>query len=418
MKDKISLLLLLMRFVLYIMDIASDIYVAVQYYKNGEIWWCSITLIFVIVPHFIINTYAAFMNVSILGFNPRLSFLMWIFQISIVASFKQEFNRWKRERKKDEVHMIKLHSDVTLSMHHTFICLVEAFAESAPQWCLQNYIMIRQWYFPWYTAISTFLSLFSLAWSITSLETSHKTAQWTRQWVRSTCNHHGAEFRDGQWVEATSFPKVSLVIFLVAHLFLLISRLTSLVIFAYVFRYHVFVIVGLHWLLALMAINWGRGFLLSNRTPFPNRCNSSEIKKWIRQTISIILNASLRAFPMIFYLSSSISKLIFQEKIRKRFTTVVFVFYAILFLENTVMVSVAIYSEAPRINFLTKIVLPIVFAGFISGALFLMLYYRRYHPSTIKIGNVQSTKTDAHVLRRSKYKEDNIEMEDAEMMNN
>jgi formate/nitrite transporter FocA (FNT family) len=121
---------------------------------------------------------------------------------------------------------------------------------------------------------------------------------------------------------------------------------------------------------------------------------------------------------MIFYLSSSISKLIFQEKIRKRFTTVVFVFYAILFLENTVMVSVAIYSEAPRINFLTKIVLPIVFAGFISGALFLMLYYRRYHPSTIKIGNVQSTKTDAHVLRRSKYKEDNIEMEDAEMMNN
>ena len=93
---------------------------------------------------------------------------MWIFQIPILASFKQEFTPWKRESTGDTP---KQH-DVSLPMCHIFICLVEAFAESSPQWCLQNCTMIRQWYFPWYTVISTFLSLFALAWSITSKETS------------------------------------------------------------------------------------------------------------------------------------------------------------------------------------------------------------------------------------------------------
>ena len=97
MKGKTSLLVLLTSFILYIMDIISDIYVAIQYYKNGEIWWCAITLVFVIVPHIIINTYAAYININFLWMSARKSFLMWILQISILASFKQEFTRWKRE---------------------------------------------------------------------------------------------------------------------------------------------------------------------------------------------------------------------------------------------------------------------------------------------------------------------------------
>ena len=113
---------------------------------------------------------------------------------------------------------------------------------------------------------------------------------------------------------------------------------------------------------------------------------------------------------LVEYLSLLISEFTFPEKIHKRFTAVVFVFYAILFLENTGMVLLAIYSEAAHINFLTKIVLPLVFAGFILGVLFYLSYYRCYHPTKIKIGKVLYTnyKTDAYVLTGIKYEEDNL----------
>ena len=439
MKGKTSLLALLMSFILYFMDIISDIYVAFQYYKNGEIWWSAITLVFVIVPHVIINTYAAYINVNFLWVSARKSFLMWIFQISILASFKQEFTRWKREHWKnnrntrDEQHSANVtglgmhnsrneqHSaDVTLTMHHTFLCLAEAFAESAPQCCLQNYIMIRQWHFPWYTVMSTVLSLFSLAWSITSLETSCKTCQW----VRSTCDVQSSEWvtvsqgpgsQGSQWgekKEVKSFPKKSLVVFLVAHLCLLVSRLTSLVIFAYVFRYYVFIIVGLHWLLVFTTICVGKKFDQSTRIiSITKNGNKTDIRDRIRLTL--ILNASLRAYPMVFCLSSSIAKISFRKKISENFRAFVFVFYGILLLENAVMVLLANYSEASHINFLTKIALPLVFVGFILGVLLLVLYYICYHPAKIRTEHIVESTTsnkDACLLKGSKHKDDNFEM--------
>ena len=394
MKGKTSLLVLLTSFVLYIMDIISDIYVAFQYYKNSESWWCAMTLAFVIVPHFIINTYATYMNVNFLWVSIRKAFFMWSLQLSILASFKQEFTRWKREHwnvnenTRDEQHPETEHTrnsqhstDVTLTMHHLFLRLAEAFAESAPQCCLQNYIMIRQWLFPWYTIISTFFSLLSLAWSITSLETSCKTCEWA--W--SSCDQSSqCESRNkaSQLVEnkdAKSFPKISFLVFFIAHLCLLVSRLTSLITFAYVFRYYVFIVVGFHWLLVFTAICVGKTFDRTNDTKD-------------RIGLTIILNASLRTYPMVFCLSSSITKISFPKKISEKFRSFVVVFYGILFLENTVMVLLAINGEAAHVNFLMKIALPLVFVGFILGVVFLVLYYQRYHPRKMMAeNNVEST---------------------------
>ena len=387
------------------MDIISDIYVAFQYYKNAESWWCAMTLVFVIVPHIIINTYAAYMNVNFLWVSSRNAFFMWILQLSILASFKQEFTRWKREHwnvnenKRDEQHPEEItktdhtgsnqHStDVTLTMHHLFLRLTEAFAESAPQCCLQNYIMIRQWRFPWYTIISTFFSLLSLAWSITSLETSCKTCEWA--W--SSCDRSSQcvlRKKACQLVEnkdVKSFPKISFLVFFIAHVCLLVSRLTSLIIFAYVLRYYVFAVVGFHWLLVFTAICVSKTF---DRT--------TDIKD--RIGLTTILNASLRTYPMVFCLSSSITKISFPKKISEKFRSFVFVFYGILFLENTVMVLLAINSEAAHVNFLTKIALPLVFVGFILGVLFLVLYYRRYHPGKVMIENNAECATPNNVKR-------------------
>ena len=344
--------------------------------------------------------------------SPGKSFLMWILQISILASFKQEFTRWKREywtgsesttneqrlstcnaaTRREEVHCNtnEQHSaDATLTMHHTFLCLTEAFAESAPQCCLQNYVMIRQWHFPWYTVLSTILSLLSMAWNITSLETSCKTCQWARSsFGHSSQRLSGTRCQECQLAvnqDIKSFSKISLIVFLLAHLSLLVSRLTSLVIFAYNFRYYVFFIVGLHWLLVFIAICVG--------------------KKFTHTKLTLVLNASLRAYPMVFCFSSSIAKLSFRKKISENFRAFAFVFYGIIFIENTIMVITATvsHSEDPYITFLTKITLPLVFGGFIFGVLFLVVYYKCCHPAKTQ-HNVASitSNNDTHLLKRGK----------------
>ena len=389
MKGKKPLLFLLASFILYIMDIISDIYVAFQYYKNGETWWCAITLAFVIVPHVIINTFAAY--TFDYGLSGPKVFFMWILQLSILTSFKQELARWKREHLKRNVNITDQHKqhsrDLSLTVHHFFLRLAEAFAESARQWCLQNYIMIKQWHFPWYTILSTFFSLLSLAWSITSLEASYKTKEWSSHDQSSQCpgESNGCQCFN---TDIKSVAKISFLLFFIAHLCLLVSRLTSLIIYAYVVRYSVFVVVGSHWLLVFTCVLLSKKFNIISITELG---------------LNFILSAS-----MVFCLSSSITKLIFPEAKREK---VVFVFYGILLLENAFMVIFAINSDADHINFLTKIALPVVFVGFILGVVFLVLYYQRYHPGKlITENNVEST-TPKNVTSKRRDTFCNIEIE-------
>ncbi|XP_028412775.1 XK-related protein 6-like [Dendronephthya gigantea] len=400
MKGKANLAFLVASFILYIMDIISDIYVAFQYYKHGERWWCGITLVFVLLPHLIINTYAAYINMNFHWYSLRKTVLMWIFQISVLASFKHEFTRWKREhwknrdRERVSTRDGQHFTDVTLTMHHTFLRLAEAFAESAPQCCLQIYIMMRQWHFPWYTVLSSVLSLLSLSWSITSLETSCKTCQWARK----TCSTSIKEEKE--------IPKISQVMFFVAHLCLLISRLTSLVIFAYSFRYYVFVIVVIHWLLVFTAICMGKKF--ENST----RINETDIRG--RINLTLILNASLRTYPMVFCLSGSIAKISFRKKIGRNFGTFALVFYGIFFLENCVMVLLSVFNGTrPHINHLSKIVLPLMFVGFSVGVLLLMLYYKCCHPNKLfRRENLEATDTSLPNENQGKHQKEIYELKD------
>ena len=88
---------------------------------------------------------------------------------------------------------------------------LDTITESAPQWCLQVYIMLRQWSFPSYTVVSAVFSLLSLAWSITTLE-KERLAKEGRRWKLI----HGYVLFN--WQLST-----------------LISRLFAIALFAYVF---------------------------------------------------------------------------------------------------------------------------------------------------------------------------------------
>ena len=122
-------------FALYLFDLGSDIYVTVQYWKNDEPWWFGLTIGFICVPSLIVNLTAIIQNMNI-G-----KFLAAIFQLSIVVRYIEA--------------LIEPDTNIgNFSRTHSLAILryTETITESALQWCLQVYIMLRQWYFhrtPW-----------------------------------------------------------------------------------------------------------------------------------------------------------------------------------------------------------------------------------------------------------------------------
>ena len=79
MEDKQKRAFLLAGLVLYIFDLGSYIYVAVQYWKNYELWWFGMTVMFISVPSLFVNG-AAIIQIRNIG-----TFLAAIFQLSIAV---------------------------------------------------------------------------------------------------------------------------------------------------------------------------------------------------------------------------------------------------------------------------------------------------------------------------------------------
>ena len=229
---------------------------------------------------------------------------------------------------------------------------IEAFAESTPQWCLQFYIMLRQWSFPWITITSTVFSLLSLLWSITALEKTAKIE------VNPTM----------------TFPKRSLIAFSLWQLGILVSRLSAIVIFAYTFRIYVFIVIVTHCTVVSVVIMINQ-YLNENR----DHC---------KKTAMII---SFGSYPLLFHLSSTTNILMFNYFNNKKNKILNVIACGIFFLENATMVSLSVWYEprsTPHIEFLQKIVLPLVFAGFAIGLLFCGFYYNFFHPSKMKMDKV------------------------------
>ncbi len=176
---------------------------------------------------------------------------------------------------------------------------VETITKSAPQLCLQVYIMLRQWYFPTYTMVSSVLSFLSLAWSITTLEKEKNIK----------------EGRDFGW-------KVT-VLFLIWQLLALVSRLSAIVLFSYVFHYHVIVFLAAHWF--ILAGNMCGIKLFSDGSDSPEK--------------SSVLSF-LAAYPSLFHSSTPV---LLTRRPKFEMTLV----YTLLLVENIIMVTLSLTTEMP-----------------------------------------------------------------------
>lgn len=183
------------------MTIAYTMYVAFQYHQNNETWWFSLTLIFIIGPSILVNIRAIVQDLSV-----RTN-IAAVLQLTVILRYIEAFFDQSRV-----VMVAKLR-------------YLETMTEGAPQWCLQVYIMICQWYFPWYTVLSSVLSLLSLVWSVTALE------------------------KERVAVRDRELKFEAVLAFLIWQIFTLISRVSAIVSIAYVFRYYAIIFLMLHWLI-------------------------------------------------------------------------------------------------------------------------------------------------------------------------
>ena len=336
---------MLVGLMLYLFDYCSDIYVAYRYWQNGDIWWYGLTVGFIVVPSIIVNTKAFIELVD------YWSCLAATLQLSIVVRYVETM------RVPDSSRIYSLAK----------LRYLETITESAPQWCLQSYIMLRQWKFPTYTVVSIVLSLLSLAWSITSLEKARcdkrreETANWTIRYEESSSSRR----RDDSQSQITTFLEPTIpelrrekfnvyygLCFLMWQLCTLISRLPAIAMFMYVFRQYVFILLGIHYLIQAAEI------LIIQVALEHKFCPS-------------LLWSLLASFPTLFHASQTVF-LTAKPRIE------MIVGYILIVLETIAMVILSLTFEmpdAPHMDVLKPITIGLITGGLTFSVIFAVNLY-------------------------------------------
>ncbi len=312
---------------LYLFDYGSDIYVAIQYWKNDDVWWFGMTTGFIAVPSIIVNITAIVQQKIDWRF-----IVAAVLQLLIVVRYIETII--------SPYPPVNILSETT-SSHRCrlyFLALlryVETITESAPQLCLQVYIMLRQWYFPWYTVVSSVFSLLSLAWSITTLEKERKIDKYE-------------DYKPA-------------VLFLIWQLLTLVSRLSAIILFAYVFRYYVIIFLVAHWLLLSVAIH-----IIEEE-----KCSCGEP----------LIISCLAAYSSLFHSSETVLRIPTRNRKGE-----MMIGYILIVLENIIMVTLSLTIEmqdVPHMDILKPVAISCVVGGSFVSVIFMVLY--TFFTSVLKI---------------------------------
>jgi hypothetical protein len=340
-------------FALFLVDLSLDIKVAAEYKdKFGHVWF-RWALFFILVRLFLVSFMAAVEATD----NCNAVSCCCIFSyFSIILRFAQEVMQWKRTYwdrppcgggnyeecpcERCTRHRGEMHDFKKSTYEFAWIRYVEAITGSAPQWCLQVYMIFRQRSLPRYILPSVVFSVLSLAWSITNLE--------KRRVVK----------------EGHNFKLPATVVFFTFQLFTLLPRLFAIVIFAYVFETFVFVLLLLHWLAITLVIL---------RTESVRQFRDTFCAAGYRGHVKAFLLSFLICFPFLFHPSRAI--LILTGTYSRAFYNKV---YGALSVQNFICTLLAIFVIRPNVEHLSvggPIAVSIVTLGVVIGAVLSVEHY-------------------------------------------
>lgn len=352
----------------FFFDVITDILVARFYWLNDDMWYFTMTIIFITIPTFVVTIISLrwYIVDSREEGAPKVSLLTWfirsiflILQLGPVIryiesliyglKFKLTNSKNKNERRKWFRHMI--YEDTDASMLRLFEC----FMESAPQLVLQLYIVTHkipqvtgqsnntsywagtifegQSFFstPFIQAMSIIASLISLSGSLVSYH----------QVLRMSI----AEKKNMSWKGMT--------VQFFWRFFMIGSRVLALALFSSRYRWLIGIFCLLHWLMAF-------GWILSMKTCFcQNRCEE------------IGYNALLAVMFIFCYFNPV------DSPTRWRYIT----YYVTVFLENTILlVLFYIHPDTSKLWFRVPAIVG-HYSAFFLGLTFMILYYSLFHPS-------------------------------------
>ncbi|ESP00605.1 hypothetical protein LOTGIDRAFT_157886 [Lottia gigantea] len=325
----------------FLVDIGTDILVAVEFYEKGHIVWGSLSVLFIALPavvmqFFSIKWYYNDGSLTCLTFLPHLLLLGPVFRY--VGVIRQGLKA--RQKTGDVVrhtsNVFNQQNDISI------LRLIEAFLESAPQLCLHLYIVLITLEIDWLSGlkdssvptddetagVSLVSSLLSLSWAITAYTDALRLAYqvgYTRRWI-------------------------GLILHTIWRNFMITARVTALVLFASVFKAWVFLVVGIHWLvmtiiIGIQGIDFGDGWLETN------------LFRMVAGFIHIFCFLNVK-----------------DGSTRLRLAG----FYILIILENVgLWVCWYFYTDVPELATISGV---IVFGSFVLGLVFLLIYYGSCHP--------------------------------------
>ncbi|XP_028659441.1 XK-related protein 9 [Erpetoichthys calabaricus] len=327
---------------LYLGDIGTDIWVAVQYLMRGYVLWFALTLTFVLLSTFIIQVFSYFWYLDDSGSGsdsgaPESCALIGLHfcQLGIFTRYKKLLKNGFREiKEKKPCSTEESVSEIWgMTADISMLKLFETHLESVPQLILQLYIYLEHKEKMTIQYLTLTMSFFSIAWS---------TVDYQRCLRRSLPNKR----------EISHLSSVT--VYLMYKMFTITSRVLSFVLLT---------ILNAHFTLALFGITWLCTFIWAwkQQTDF---CTSRGLEVFYRVIIGAILVFTF-----------------FNIKGQNTQSSMI-CYYALSFCETLGIVILCVCLCAPLTVF--SFFLPIcivMFIFFFLGIIFLFIYYLALHPN-------------------------------------
>ncbi|KAM3927881.1 XK-related protein 4 [Leptodactylus fuscus] len=390
----------------YFADVGSDIWLSVDYYLRGQRWWFGLTLFFVVLGSLSVQVFsfrwfvhdfstensaqcspvdgktaaAAPGEVDVRPSTPQrqastasnkpnnpagvgssstarqantrsasCSFCIWLLQsfihilqlgqlwryfhtiyLGIRSRRSGENDRWRFYWK-----MVYEYADV--SMLH----LLATFLESAPQLVLQLCIVVQTRSLQAIQGLTAAASLVSLAWALASYQKALR------------------DSRD----DKKPISYMAVIIQFCWHFFTIAARVITFALFASVFQLYFGIFIVLHWCIMTF-------WIVHCETEF---C----ITKWEEIVFDMVVG--------IIYIFSWFN--VKEGRTRCR----LFIYYFVILLENTALSTLWYIYKSPQI--LDAFAIPalcVVFSSFLTGIVFMLMYYAFFHPNGPRFGQSPS----------------------------
>uniref|UniRef100_UPI0037E7EFFD XK-related protein 4 isoform X6 n=1 Tax=Semicossyphus pulcher TaxID=241346 RepID=UPI0037E7EFFD len=354
----------------YLADVGTDVWLSVDYYLRRDYWWFGLTLFFVVLGSFSVQLFSfrwfvhdfstedgaeSAADCSHMDGNKSrkrsayYSFCVWfgqsvihILQLGQIWRYFHTIYLGIRSRQSAETerwryHWRMVYEFADVSMLH----LLATFLESAPQLVLQLCIIIQTHKLQAVQGMTAAASLVSLAWALASYQKALR------------------ESRD----DKKPISYLAVIIQFCWHFFTIAARVITFALFASVFQLYFGIFIVLHWCIMTF-------WIVHCETDF---C----ISKWEEIVFDMVVG--------IIYIFSWFN--VKEGRTRYR----LFIYYLVILVENAALSALwYLYRSPPTTDAFAVPALCVIFSSFLTGVVFMLMYYAFFHPNGPRFGRSPS----------------------------